>query len=144
MKTFFLVLLTIINFNSIAQTISAKPIYKDGPEIREMNESGGIIFLYQDSDYQTIVKTISFSVNSKAKAIDIIDKALFMLDMEKTEKDQDISDMIEKVQLKRYGFSQKTIYISSENKNAIGLDKKRLLKIKNALETYSYRYEVNK
>lgn len=146
MKTFFLAVLTLISINSIAQTISAKPIYEGSQslDIQEMNKSGRILFLYQDPNYKAIVSITSFGVSSKSRAIEIIDKALFILDMEKTDKDQDISDKIGNVQFKRYGFSQKAIFISEEPDKALRLERKELLKIKNALETYSYFHEVNK
>ena len=146
MKTFFFIILTICSFNSIAQTISAKPIYEGSQSlvIQEMNTSGGILFLYQDPNYKAIVEITSFGVSSKSKAIELIEKGLYILDMDKTDKDQDISDRIGKIQFKRYGFSQKAMFISEEPNKALRLERKELLKIKNALETYSYRHEVNK
>ena len=146
MKSFFLVAFALLSFNSIAQTISSKPIYSGSQslDIQEMNTSGGILFLYQDPNYKAIVEITSFGVSSKSKAIEMIDKALFILDMEKTDKDQDISDNIGNVQFKRYGFSQKAIFISKEPDKALRLERKELLKIKQALEIYSYRHEVNK
>lgn len=146
MKTILLTVITLLSLNTIAQTISAKPIYEGSQSlvIKEMDAPGGIALLYQDSDYKTIVAITSFWVASKSKAIEMIDKALFILSMDKTDKDQDITDNIGSVQFKRYGFSQKAIYISGKNNKPLRLDSKELLKIKSALETYSYRQEVNK
>lgn len=146
MKTIFLTVITLLSLNSIAQTISAKPIYEGSQSllIKEMDTTGAIAFLYQDSDYKSIVAVTSFWVASKSKAIEMIDKALFILGMDKTDKDQNITDSLGNVQFTRYGFSQKAIYISGKNSKPLNLESKELLKIKIALETYSYRQEVNK
>jgi hypothetical protein len=146
MKTIFLTLFTLLSLNSIAQTISAKPIYEGSQSLRinEMDTTGAISILYQDTDYKVITKITSFWVASKSKAIEMIDKALFILNMDKTDKDQNITDNIGNIQFKRYGFSQKAIYISGKNNKSLMLESKELLKIKSALETYSYLQEVNK
>ncbi len=125
---------------SFAQTISAKPIYEGSQSLRiqKLGNTGAISFLYQDSDYQYIVAITSFWVESKDKAIEIIDKALFILNMDKTDKDQDISDSLGNIQFIRYGFSQKAIYISGRNGKSLRLGSKELLEIKNSLETYQY------
>lgn len=126
------------SFASVAQKITAKPIYKGSQSltIQKLNDTEAIAFFYQDSDYQAIVEITSFWVASKTEAINMIDKALFILGMEKTDKDQDITDNIGDIQFIRYGFAQKAIYISGKNNKSLRLDKKELLKIKAALETY--------
>ncbi len=147
MKLIIIFLLSICSITSFSQTISAKPIYEGSQRLTIKELTGGrgaISFLYQDSDYQAIVAITSFWVASKSKAIEIIDKALFILAMDKTDKDQDITDNIGNIQFKRYGFSQKTIYISGNNNKTLGLDNKELIKIKSALEAYQYVPQENK
>jgi hypothetical protein len=147
MKQIIIFLISICSLTSYSQTISAKPIYEGSQRliIKELTGGrGAISFLYQDSDYQTIIAITSFWVASKSKAVELIDKALFILAMDKTDKDQDITDNIGNIQFKRYGFSQKTVYISGNNNKTLGLDNKELLKIKNALETYQYVPQENK
>ncbi len=145
MKNKLLFLLSLFGFffftsNSInAQTISEKPIYKgiNGLTIRELN-SGTIFFSYQNPEYTTIVDVVSFTASSKLKAIQLIEKAITILGMEKTDKEQHISDTFEGVELARYGFSQKQISLSNGKNRGIYLTSKDCNKIKDALLNYQY------
>ena len=144
-KYLTLLLFTLVSINVFSQTISQKPIYEGSQRvsITEFN-TGAIGFSYQNPDYKTIIDIVGFYVNSKTKAIELIDKAIFILNMEKTDKDQNINDNIGNIGLIRYGFAQKTIYIQNKDRKAIQLEMKELLKIKLALENYSYQQEINK
>jgi|LakMenEpi03Aug12_release.lakeMendotaPanAssembly.Ray.scaffolds.fasta_scaffold490716_1 hypothetical protein len=119
-----------------AQTITKKPIY-EGVQSLSIIESGQRIgFLYQDSDYTTIVAIESFYLNSKSDAIKLIEKAIAMLKMEKTDKDQNIEDYFNGLRLVRYGFMQKKICIFNEDRKDLTLNLKTLEKIKIAIEEY--------
>jgi hypothetical protein len=141
-KNFTILLFTLFSFALNSQTITAKPIYKGSQNlIIEEFESGAIGFFYQDSDYQTIVKITSFIVNSKQLTLELIDKAITILAMEKTDKEQNIEDNIAGLRIVRYGFTQKFIYISNKENKSLILGLKELQKIKQALEVYTYQYQ---
>jgi hypothetical protein len=129
--------------NSInAQTITEKPIYKgiNGLTIREL-KSGGIYFSYQNPEYTTIVDIVSFNTSSKLNAIQLFEKAITILGMEKTDKEQHIIDNFEGVELARYGFSQKQISLSNGKNRGIYLTLKDCNKIKDALSEYQYIHQ---
>lgn len=136
--TFFL----LITFSSFSQKITEKPIYKGTQSltIKEF-ETGAIAFLYQDDEYKYIVSITSFYVNSREQALELIEKAIFILEMAKTDKDQNIEDKIGALQIRRYGFDQKTIHIFNKEMKSLNLDLKELQKIKQALESYSYKFQ---
>lgn len=128
-----------------AQTITPKPIYEGAQNltIKEF-DTGAIAFLYQDADYSAIVAIESFYVNSKSEAISLIQKAIDILSMQETDKNQDIEDRIGALKLVRYGFSQYKIHIFNRKMKQLSLTKEELEKIKEALQKYSYKSEINK
>lgn len=119
MKKLLLGVLLLLSTLGFGQTISEKPIYvgEHGVLIQKLGNTGAISFLYQDSDYQSIVVITSFWVGSKSKAIEMVDKALFILNMDKTDKDQNINYGLGNIQFNRYGFSQEVIYVSGKTIN---------------------------
>jgi hypothetical protein len=142
MKTFFLILITSISLYSNAQTITPKPIYKGSYqrlEIEEM-ENGAIWFGFQNPDYTTIVDIVYFTCESKTKATELVDKAIFILAMEKTDKEQHIRDIFLGVDIVRYGFAQKQVYLGK----GLILSLKECSNIKKALESYQYLNQLNK
>ena len=144
MKIVLSAFIALISFTSISQTITPKAIYKDfSLTVNEM-DGGGIWFGYQNPDYTTIIDIVSFTTPSKLKAIALIEKAIFILSMEKTDKDQDIRDNFEGVELVRYGFAQKQVYLSDGKDRATSLNLKRLDVLKSALENYNYANSINK
>ena len=144
MKTLILLFTSIFCLGAYGQTVSKKPIYNGSQSlsITEL-EDGRIFFSFQDSEYSAIVAIVSFSVSSKSKAIELIDKAIFILAMDKTDNDQQINDQFERVELRRYGFNQKVIYLSDNRKKSLKLNLKELQKIKLALDGYSYSFPSN-
>ena len=109
MKTILFLFASTICFS---QTISKAPIYEDANLTITELEYGFIYFGGQDSDYTLIIQIVSFSLRNKTDAIALIDKAISMLGMEKTEVDQTISDKFQKLNLTRYGFAQNKIHFS--------------------------------
>jgi hypothetical protein len=98
MKSFLFALFILISFDLFAQTITPIPIYKGSQSLTiDILQSGRIWFGFQNPDYQTIVDIKSFTVNSKDKAIELIDKAIYILAMNKTDRDQNIRDEYENV-----------------------------------------------
>ena len=133
MKSFLFALFILISFDLFAQTITPKPIYEGSQSLTiDILQSGRIWFGFQNPDYQTIVDIKSFTVNSKDKAIELIDKAIYILAMNKTDRDQNIRDEYENVSLTRYGFAQKQVYLS----NDLSLNINECNKIKQALKNY--------
>lgn len=141
MKTFFLTLITLISFYSNSQTIDSKPIYVgyQNLKVNEM-ENGTIWFGFQNPDYTTIVDIVSFTCESKTKAIELVDKVIFILAMEKTDKEQHIRDVFLGVDLVRYGFAQKQVYLGK----GLILSLKECNNIKKGLESYQYLNQLNK
>ena len=110
MKTIFFLFASTICFS---QTISKAPIYEGANSFKiHEAEYGFINFFGQNSDYTLITETIYFSLRNKKDAIALIEKAISMLGMEKTEVDQTISDKFQKLNLTRYGFSQNQIHLA--------------------------------
>jgi hypothetical protein len=98
MKSFLFALFILISFDLFAQTITPKPIYEGSQSLTiDILQSGRIWFGFQNPDYETIVDIKSFTVNSKDKAIELIDKAIYILAMNKTDRDQHIRDEYENV-----------------------------------------------
>ena len=64
--------------------------------------------------------------------------------METTDKEQHINDNFEGVQLVRYGFAQKQVYLSNEKDRGIALNLKRLNEIRLAVENFNYVDPTNK
>jgi hypothetical protein len=109
MKTILFLFASTICFS---QTISKAPIYEGANNLTINEDKNGFInFSGQDSEYEHIIKISSFTLYSKKDAIAFIEKAIFMLGMEKTEGSQNISDTFQKLELKRYGFDQKNINV---------------------------------
>jgi hypothetical protein len=126
-----------------AQTITAKPIYKGAQSLSIIEMSGGGIFFgYQNDDYKTIVDIVSFSVDSKSKAIELIDKSIKVLNMEKTDKEQDIYDKFEDIRLIRFGFMQNRIILLNSKNNGLTLSLKDCNNIKAALLNYQYSNQI--
>jgi hypothetical protein len=132
--------------NSInAQIITEKPIYKGSSSLTIKELSGGSIYFgYQNPDYTTIVDIVSFSTYSKAKAIELIEKAINILEMEKTDRDQNIQDSFDGVDLIRYGFWQNRINLSDGKESGLVLSMKECNKIREALMSYEYINQINK
>ncbi len=107
-------------------------------------DNGGIWFGYQNPDYTTIIDIVSFTASSKSSAIALIEKAIFILGMEKTDKEQHIYDNFDGVKLVRYGFSQKEVGLSDGKARATFFNLKQLNKIKLALENFNYVDPKNK
>jgi hypothetical protein len=140
----FIILFALIilsSFSTIAQTITPKPIYEGRQSLTISKlESGAIYFGFQNTDYQTIIDRKSFTVSSKEKAIELMDRALYILSMDKTDKDQNIEDKFQDdienefdyVSLKRYGFAQNKVYVG----NRLMLTNNECIKIKEALINY--------
>ena len=144
MKTILSIFIALISFSGISQTITPKPIYKDITVTISEMENGGIWFGYQNPDYTTIIDIVSFTATSKSSAIALIEKAIFVLGMEKTDKEQHIYDNFESVQLVRYGFAQKQVYLSNGKDRATFFNLKRLSEIKLSLENFNYVAPINK
>lgn len=152
MKTILFLFASTICFS---QTISRAPIYKGewptykGNNSFEIEESdlGGIRFYGQNSEYEHIINIISFSLDNKKDAIALIEKAIFMLGMETTGNDQNISDTFQKLELKRYGFDQKNInvmwYEDGGYKSFNPFNLQELKNIKTALENFKYYSKIN-
>ena len=139
-------LLLFISVATFSQTIDKKPIFKNpyaSLEIVEM-KGGSIVFLYQNPEYTTIVNIVSFRVNSKESALALMDKIIYLLEMEKTGKDEHIRDKFETIDLVRYSFSQKRVDVSNGKDRGLSFNKTITLKIKTALEEYNYNEEINK
>lgn len=144
MRIFLSAFIVLISLTAFSQTVTPKPIYKDfALTIKEL-EGGQIWFAYQNPEYTTIIDIVYFTADSKLKAIALIDKAIFILGMETTDKEQHINDYFEGVQLVRYGFAQKQVYLSNEKDRGIPLNLKRLNEIKLALENFNYIDPINK
>jgi len=140
---FFKVGLMFLCVSSInAQTITEKPIYNGANRLTISELSGGAIYFgYQNPEYTTIIDIVSFTAGSKSKALQLIEKAITILGMAKTDKEQHIKDSFEGVQLVRYGFWQKRIFLSNGNDRGLDLTLKDCNKIKNALEIYEYKHQ---
>jgi len=155
MKTIKTILFLFASTICLSQTISKSPIYVgEWPTYRDKNfleieesESGYIYFSGQDSEYEHIINIASFSLSSKKDAIAYIDKAIFMLGMEKTNEDQNISDTFQKIELKRYGFDQQNIHFMwfeyGDYKSFNPFNLQELKNIKTALENYKYSSKIN-
>jgi hypothetical protein len=141
MKNLKLMMMTLmmsfVTMFTFGQTITSKPIYDNKIEIIKTSYNG-VLFMYQNPEYQYIIDIVSFSVDSKNKAIELIDKAIFILKMEKTSKEQHIEDKFEKLELIRYGFNQKEVGISNGKNRAYFFTEKELLKIKESIENYKF------
>jgi hypothetical protein len=144
MKTILSIFIAFISFTAISQTITPKPIYKDITITISEMDNGGIWFGYQNPDYTTIIDIVSFTASSKSSAIALIEKAIFILGMEKTDKEQHIYDNFDGVKLVRYGFSQKEVGLSDGKARATFFNLKQLNKIKLALENFNYVDPKNK
>jgi hypothetical protein len=107
-------------------------------------DTGAIAFLYQDTDYSAIVAIESFYVDSKVKALELIEKAIYILNIEKTDKEQNIEDKFGSLKLVRYGFDQKSVHIFNRKLKGLNVNLKELEKIKKALQEYTYQSEINK
>jgi len=126
-----------------AQTITAKPIYKGAQSLSIIElRGGGIYFGYQNDDYKTIVDIVSFSVDSKSKAIELIDKSINILNMEKTDTEQDIHDEFEGIKLFRFGFMQNRVILLNSKNNGLTLTLKDCNKIRAALLNYQYSNQI--
>ena len=155
MKTIKTILFLFASTICLSQTISKSPIYVGewptyvGNNTFEIEESdlGYIYFYGQNSEYEHISNILSFSTNNKKDAIAIIEKAIFMLGMEKTNADQNISDTFQKIELKRYGFDQQNInfmwYEGGGYKSFNPFNLQELKNIKTALENYKYSSKIN-
>jgi hypothetical protein len=142
MKTFLLTAITLISLYSNAQKITPKPIYEGLQSLRIVElGSGEIGFIYQNPEYSMIIDLISFTCKSKTDAIKLMDKVIFILEMGKTDKEQNIIDEFESISLVRYGISQKVVYC---NGFGLRLNLKICNKIKKALESYEYLNQSNK
>jgi hypothetical protein len=144
MKILLSAFLIFISFNATSQTITPKSIYKDFALTVKELEGGQIWFAYQNPEYTTIIDIVYFTTDSKLKAIALIEKAIFILGMETTDKEQHINDNFEGVQLVRYGFAQKQVYLSNEKDRGIPLNLKRLNEIKLSIENFNYVDPINK
>ena len=124
------------------------PTYRDKNflEIEEL-EPGYIYFAGQNSEYEHIINTASFSLDNKKDAIALIEKAIFILGMETTGNDQNISDTFQKIELRRYGFDQKNIHFMwfeyGDYKSFNPFNLQELKNIKTALENYKYSSKIN-
>ena len=145
MKTgLLLLLLSLLSFTSYSQTITKSKIYKRGLfSVSEMSD-GRILFIYQNPKYQTIIDLVSFSTTNKDSAIFLIDESLRILEMEKTSRDQHIRHKVNKISIVRYGFAQKGIHLYDGESPSLGMNKRLLLKVKQALNNYSYANTANK
>jgi hypothetical protein len=144
MKIILSTFIALISFTAISQTITPKPIYKDFALTVSEMDGGGIWFGYQNPDYTTIIDIVSFTTSSKSSAIALIEKAILILGMEKTDKEQHIYDNFENVKLVRYGFAQKQVYLSDGEDRATFFNLKRLNEIKLSLENFNYADPINK
>jgi hypothetical protein len=77
-------------------------------------------------------------VKTKEEAIELLNKAIFILNMEKTDKAQNIEDKFQNLYLVRYGFSQKQVGISKGKDRPYFFKEKELLMIKLAIENYKF------
>ena len=144
MRTFLSALITLISFTATSQTITPKPIYKDIALTISELESGRIYFGYQNPEYTTIIDIVSFTALSKSNALALLDKCVLILNMESTSRDQHINDNFGGVQIARYGFAQKQVFLSDGKNLGLGLNQRQLNKIKLALENYTYSAPANK
>ncbi|MDB4104817.1 hypothetical protein N9545_04760 [Salibacteraceae bacterium] len=134
------ILLVLLSSFAFSQTITSKPIYKGSQylTIDEFTEQGDIYFGYQNPKYTAITDIISFSVESKSEAIALMNEALKLLEMEKTDKDQHIRHSYAGVEMVRYGFHQKSVTVDK-----LPLSKKEINLILDAMESYTYKGERN-
>lgn len=155
MKTIKTILFLFASTICLSQTISKSPIYvgewptyvgNNSFKIEEL-EPGYIYFAGQNSEYEHIINIASFSLSSKKEGLALIDKAIFMLGMEKTANDQDIKDTFQKLELKRYGNDQQNIhfmwYEGGGYKSFNPFNLQELKNIKTALENYKYSSKIN-
>ena len=126
-------LLTIITllFSGVvfSQTVSQPPIYKQMPyglqrfsvDYLKVEEGKEFIYWgYQDPKYKSITKFVSFVLPDIDTSIKLVDKVIFILGMDATDKDGKITDEFlevasggnaTKLTLARFGFDQSTVYI---------------------------------
>jgi hypothetical protein len=110
------------------QTVSPPPIYKQMPfglqrfsvKYLELGEGTEFVYWsYQDPKFTQITKFVSFVLPDIDTSIKLVDKVIFMLGMEPTDKDGRITDKFTEVApgstsellLSRFGSDQTTIYI---------------------------------
>ena len=143
MKTILFLFASTICFS---QTISKAPIYEGANSFKiHEAEYGFIHFLGEDSEDKN--RLLSFSIGYKKNAIKLIEKAIFILSMEQTRLDRNITDKFQSIRLARYGCDQKRIHF---NWNALGnylsfnpFNLQELKNIKTALENYKYSSKIN-
>jgi hypothetical protein len=128
-----------ISHNIYSQTITERPIYKSCTYCRPAlltieNSKYGIWFSYQDSRYSSIVEIQSFTLETLHEAIQLMEKVLFILNMPKTHKDEQIIDTYKGVEIKRYGFNQIEAYVG--NKGSFVIGKNNTIKVIKALKEY--------
>jgi len=104
-------------FSVKSQTLTKPPIYDWGIKVQFLGEENSIHFLYQNPQYSPLVliDLIDFVLPNIDEAINLTDKILFILEMEKTEKNINITDDFFDVSLIRYGFKQKEVHVGPKN-----------------------------
>ena len=144
MKKYIMILLTALVGNFLqSQTISKPPIYSGDFSIEEIT-TGKIIFTYQDPDYKHIVKKVSFIVENKKEALFLMDEAVRILYMDKTDTEQNILHTVKGISIQRYGFNQDAIYLSDNKNRGYSLTELDLMIYRDALERYEYEVQINK
>ena len=112
---FVIQLFTIISVFS--QTLTKPPIYDWGIKVQFLGEGNSIHFLYQNPLYSPMVAIdlIDFVLPDIDESIKMTDKILFILEMEKTEKNINITDDFFDVSLIRFGFRQKEVHVGPKD-----------------------------
>jgi hypothetical protein len=131
----FLMLFTVQN--SYSQTITERPIYKSCslcPFLTIEKKDNGIVFFYQDSRYSSIISIESFALETLQDAILLMEKVLFVLNMPKTMKDENIIDEYKGVNISRLGVAQIVAYVGKEERFVI--NKNTTIKVITALKEY--------
>jgi len=142
MKTLLFFAILLVNSFSYSQTVTKKYIFKGLMTISEM-ESGRIWFGYQNPEYKYATDIVYFATTNKDSAIFVMDEALRILEMDKTDRDVDIEHKVDGVFMIRYGFAQKAIFLSNGKERGYRATKKQLTLYREKLMEYSYTEKVN-
>mgnify|MGYP000898486399 CR=1 FL=1 len=129
-------LLMTMVIGSLAQTKTKPDLYKGMPPLNlRVSEyaDGSYMFSYQNTTYTQIIEREYFVVNGDSAVIMFLDKLLFILDMEKTQKDVHIKDTFNTERITRYSFAQKVVYVDNKNNVSVQLKRKQILKIRAAI-----------
>ncbi len=106
-----------LNLSSAQEIIKTEaPIYdSNGITIENFSSKGELILLFRNAEYEYLIDYESVVFDNYDGLVLFINKIIEMLELPKTNKDEDLMVEINEVSLVRYGFAQGAVYMYSED-----------------------------